>query len=263
VPTPAAGLENLQIANTAFVTAAIRQAQIGQIVFEPRVNPRAGYLLCNGAELSRTTYAALWATVLTGGVIFQESDWKAAYWGGFGYGPGGTNGTTFRIPELRGEFLRCHDFGRGRDSGRPWPGHFQGGQNASHAHGAYADAVGDHAHGGVSDYIGNHGHSGSTYGAGYHEHGLPNIGTAQAGTDNGGTGVSSSNQYGGSGRPPANAYAVGDHAHALAIDGNGNHQHGLTIYGAGNHTHGIHVNADGGNEPRPHNVSIGAFLRVI
>jgi hypothetical protein len=261
-PTAPAGAEDLRLANTAFVTAAIRAAQLGIIVFEPRLTPRAGYLLCNGVELSRTTYAALWAAVQAGGLVFQDSDWKAAYWGGFSYGTGGVNGTTFRIPELRGEFLRCHDFGRGRDSGRPYPGHFQGGQNASHAHGGAVAAVGDHVHGAWTDAQGYHAHSGSTYGAGYHDHGQPNAGSAQAGSDNGGVGVAVATGYGTS-RTQGNVYAVGDHAHSLAIDANGSHGHNVGIGGAGTHAHGLTIYADGGNEPRPHNVSIGAFLRVI
>ena len=46
-----------------------------------------GFLLCNGAAVSRTTYAALFAVIGTS----------------FGSGDGST---TFNIPDLRGEFLR-------------------------------------------------------------------------------------------------------------------------------------------------------------
>lgn len=46
-----------------------------------------GFLLCNGAAVSRTTYAALFAVIGTA----------------FGAGDGST---TFNIPDLRGEFLR-------------------------------------------------------------------------------------------------------------------------------------------------------------
>lgn len=58
-----------------------------------------GYLVANGAAISRTTYAALFAVV------------------GTTYGAGdGT--TTFNLPDLRGEFIRSWDGGRGIDSGR-------------------------------------------------------------------------------------------------------------------------------------------------
>jgi len=47
----------------------------------------SGWLLCNGSEVSRTTYAALFAAI-------------ASAWG---YGD---NSTTFNLPDLRGRFLR-------------------------------------------------------------------------------------------------------------------------------------------------------------
>jgi phage-related tail fiber protein len=59
----------------------------------------SGYLKANGAGVSRTTYAALFAAIGTT----------------FGAGNGST---TFNLPDLRGEFLRGWDDGRGVDSGR-------------------------------------------------------------------------------------------------------------------------------------------------
>lgn len=56
----------------------------------------AGYLLCNGAAVSRATYAALYAAIGT-------------VWG---YGD---NSTTFNIPDMRGRFPRGRDGGAGRD----------------------------------------------------------------------------------------------------------------------------------------------------
>lgn len=58
-----------------------------------------GYLKCNGAAISRTTYAALFDAIGTT----------------FGVGDGAT---TFNLPDLRGEFVRGWDDGRGIDSGR-------------------------------------------------------------------------------------------------------------------------------------------------
>lgn len=57
-----------------------------------------GYLRCNGAAVSRTTYAALFAAI------------------GTRYGAG-NGSTTFNLPEVRGEFPRFWDDGRGVD---PW-----------------------------------------------------------------------------------------------------------------------------------------------
>ena len=73
-----------------------------------------GYLECNGAAVSRTTYSALFAVI------------------GTTYGSG-NGSSTFNVPDLRGEFIRGFDNGRGVDSGRS-VATSQGGQNASHNH---------------------------------------------------------------------------------------------------------------------------------
>ena len=73
-----------------------------------------GYLECNGAAVSRTTYSALFAVI------------------GTAYGAG-NGSSTFNLPDLRGEFIRGFDNGRGVDSGRN-VATSQGGQNASHDH---------------------------------------------------------------------------------------------------------------------------------
>lgn len=74
----------------------------------------AGWLKCNGAQVSRTAYAALFAAIGTT----------------YGVGDGAT---TFNLPELRGEFLRALDDGRGIDTGRAI-GSAQAGQMPSHGH---------------------------------------------------------------------------------------------------------------------------------
>mgnify|MGYP000025226612 CR=1 FL=1 len=58
-----------------------------------------GWLKANGALVSRSAYAALFAVIGTT----------------FGAGDGST---TFALPDLRGEFVRSLDDGRGVDSGR-------------------------------------------------------------------------------------------------------------------------------------------------
>lgn len=59
----------------------------------------SGWLECDGATVSRTTYATLFTAIGTT----------------FGVGDGST---TFKLPDLRGEFIRGWDDGRGIDSGR-------------------------------------------------------------------------------------------------------------------------------------------------
>tara|TARA_R100000773_G_scaffold38284_1_gene33418 strand:- start:117 stop:1265 length:1149 start_codon:yes stop_codon:yes gene_type:complete len=75
----------------------------------------AGYLECNGAAVSRTTYSALFALI-------------GEYYGA------GNGSTTFNLPDLRGEFVRGFDNGRGVDSGRSL-GTLQTADNNSHSHG--------------------------------------------------------------------------------------------------------------------------------
>jgi phage-related tail fiber protein len=58
-----------------------------------------GWLECNGSEISRTTYANLFSKI---GTIYGDGD--------------GVN--TFNIPDLRGEFIRGWDSGKGIDSNR-------------------------------------------------------------------------------------------------------------------------------------------------
>lgn len=71
----------------------------GEVVFFARNTPPIGFLKANGAAISRTTYAALFAVVGTT----------------FGIGDGAT---TFNLPDLRGEFIRGWDDGRGVDTQR-------------------------------------------------------------------------------------------------------------------------------------------------
>ncbi|WP_151946586.1 phage tail protein [Aliarcobacter butzleri] len=70
-----------------------------------------GYLLCNGQEVSRTTYKDLFDVIGT------------TY--------GSTTGTTFKVPDLRGEFIRGFDGGRGVDSGRTFGSWQKGTANAA------------------------------------------------------------------------------------------------------------------------------------
>lgn len=59
----------------------------------------AGWLACNGSTVSRSAYPALFAAV---GVVYGTGD----------------GSTTFGLPDLRGEFIRGADAGRGVDAGR-------------------------------------------------------------------------------------------------------------------------------------------------
>lgn len=78
------------------------------------IAPVGGYILANGAELTRADYPCLWDYAQQSGMIVAEAD-RTGFEGSFTTG----NGTsTFRIPDLRGEFLRVLDNGRGADPSR-------------------------------------------------------------------------------------------------------------------------------------------------
>lgn len=72
---------------------------VGQVCFFAMASAPSGFLVCDGSAVSRTTYAELFAAI------------------GTLYGAG--NGTsTFNLPDLRGEFIRGVDGGRGVDPSR-------------------------------------------------------------------------------------------------------------------------------------------------
>lgn len=85
-----------KLASTAQTALAV---PVGTVLYVARSTAPDGYLKCNGAAVSRTTYAALFAVIGTT----------------FGAGNGST---TFNLPDLRGEFVRGWDDGRAVDSGR-------------------------------------------------------------------------------------------------------------------------------------------------
>jgi hypothetical protein len=255
--TPAAGDSSKRVATTEFVVAAIASALVGAIVLEVRTTARAGFLKLNGALLNRADYPALWAYAQASGAIVAEASWSANNWGCFSTGNGST---TFRIPELRGEFLRCWDDARGADANRGI-GTYQGSQNIWHAHGASAAAVGDHVHSAWTDSQGWHGHHGNTYAIGDHQHVLDQPVPQYVVDSDRGVGNSSNFSIDSGARYPYTGWN-GSHGHGFDTDGAGTHGHNVGIGGAGNHTHGITVNGDGGGEARPRNVALLAMIRA-
>jgi len=71
----------------------------GHVMFFAASTAPAGYIKANGATISRATYAALFLAI---GEVYGAGD----------------GSTTFALPDLRGEFLRGFDDGRGADLGR-------------------------------------------------------------------------------------------------------------------------------------------------
>ena len=105
-------------ATPAAVRAAMQEASqatpIGTIAYFAGDSAPAGWLKANGAQVSRSVYANLFAAISTR----------------FGAGNGST---TFTLPDLRGVFLRGFDDGRGFDGGRVL-GSLQNHNLAEHRH---------------------------------------------------------------------------------------------------------------------------------
>ena len=104
--TPAAVRAAMQAASQATAT--------GTIAYFAGDSAPAGWLKANGAQVSRSVYANLFAAISTR----------------FGAGNGST---TFTLPDLRGVFLRGWDDGRGFDGGRVL-GSLQNHNLAEHRH---------------------------------------------------------------------------------------------------------------------------------
>lgn len=85
------------VVNQLGINALLPSFPPGMIMPFGAANAPTGFLICNGAAVSRTTYAALFAVLGT-------------TWGS------GDGSTTFNLPDLRGVFLRGLDSGRGRDT---------------------------------------------------------------------------------------------------------------------------------------------------
>lgn len=96
LPDAAAARTNLGVYSKA---EADQKAPVSAVMGFLRTTAPTGWLKCNGAAVSRTTYADLFAVI------------------GTTYGAG-NGSTTFNLPDFRGEFPRFLDDGRGIDTGR-------------------------------------------------------------------------------------------------------------------------------------------------
>lgn len=104
----------LQISGGKLISAS---SPVGSVIMFAGKTAPLGYLKADGSAVSRATYVELFTAIGTS----------------FGAGDGST---TFNLPDLRGEFLRGWDDGRGVDVGRSF-GSNQNDDFKSHSHGTY------------------------------------------------------------------------------------------------------------------------------
>ena len=88
-------------------------ASVGSIIWHAAPTPPVGYLECNGASVSRSQYPELFEVIGT--------QW------------GAVDDNSFNLPDLRSEFVRGWDHGRGIDVGRPF-GTYQVDSLSAHFH---------------------------------------------------------------------------------------------------------------------------------
>ena len=167
----------------------------------------AGYLECNGAAVSRSTYSGLFSVI------------------GTTYGSG-NGSSTFNLPDLRGEFVRGFDNGRGVDSGRSINSP-QGSANQSHNH--------------------SYGNNGITVSGANHNHSIRKINLQPS--------IANVAITLGSGQSYQIGYATNDGGNTnQAVLNSGN----LSMSGSV----GITINNTGTNESRPRNVAMMYIIRI-
>lgn len=111
-PTPSAGDNSTKIATTAFVATAISGSILtGEVKMWPTTTAPTGYVLCNGAAISRTLYSSLFALI------------------GTTYGSG-DGSTTFNVPN----FIDRMPIGAGNLYGHGATGGSKDAVTVSHTH---------------------------------------------------------------------------------------------------------------------------------
>lgn len=107
---------NSAVNKTQFDSGLSIAAPVGAVLAFAGTSVPNGWLECNGGQVSRTTYSALFSVL---GTLYGVGD----------------GSTTFNLPELRGEFIRGYDNARGVDVSRSL-GSWQDDSFESHTHSA-------------------------------------------------------------------------------------------------------------------------------
>lgn len=213
-----------------YVCQEASQEPAGKLAYFAGVYLPPGWIEPMGQLVNRVAYSRLWNFAQRQDII-GDGNWQW-YRGRFSTG---TDASNFRLPDLRGVFLRSLDNGRGLDANRVW-GQEQDSINKQHAHG-------------VDDY--GHSHSSSMSMSGGHAH-----------------------EYwmdGGWRQPMVAQYKLGGYWTTSFEEGRGNpdwpvmslppvqdHLHQLYIASSGSN---IYVRADGGGEARPYNTALKLGLK--
>lgn len=183
--------------------AILVAAPPGQSAYFAMGGAPAGWLKENGAAVSRTAYAALFANI---GTLHGAGD----------------GSTTFNLPDSRAQFKRALDDGKGLDPGRVI-GSLAASQNLSHTHTASSAVAGAHTHTASSDTQGAHNHTiyhGDTTPDGS-DLGTPNEPRNPLNPTDSGVALTTVTSTVAGHVHGITVNAVGDHSHAITVDANG------------------------------------------
>ena len=123
---------NLEVDGSSLSESISNSVPAGTVIYSASSTVPDGYIKANGAELLKTAYSDLYDGI---GTTYGETD-----------GNGGTGTSHFRVPDLRGEFIRGWDDSAGVDSGRTF-GSSQTNSTALPNNPFGTDDPGDHTHG--------------------------------------------------------------------------------------------------------------------
>lgn len=224
----------VSVATLAQMLAAA--SPVGQIINYAGSSPPPNFLKADGSIVSRTTYAALFAVCQT---VYGAGD----------------GSTTFQLPDLRGEFIRGWDDGRGIDAGRT-RGSSQDHSTQTHTHTFNGVAVAAHTHTATSDATAMsagtpagsvaaasagtpagsissdaHTHTGTTSSSGAHTHALTDPVATTNGTGNAGLAAGATVRL-----VAISTESAGAHTHTFTTSSD-THNHTFTGSAMGTHAH--------------------------
>lgn len=232
---------------------ALARVPAGMVMHFAGADAPSGWLVCDGSAVARADYADLFSAI---GTVYGAGD----------------GSTTFNLPDLRGEFLRGLDSGRGVDADRAL-GSAQEEAYKSHTHTGSSSNTGSHTHTGSvtvnSDGAHTHTVSGTAASNGTHTHTVRWY-RSSGGSVSTATAVLESNAAGNNDNllmDLANrALSAGAHSHTVSgsAASNGAHTHtgSVSLASSADHTHAVTVAASGGAETRPRNVAMLPCIKV-
>ena len=271
IGTDSPGDNKLKVDGNLDVTGSISPL-VGMVCFFAKTTAPTGWLSCSGQFISKTSYSNLYSVI------------------GDTYG---SNSTQFKLPDLRGNFIRClNTTSSGTDTNRtlsqfqdfstgpPQQTAFTAESGGSHTHAATTSSAGGHNHTASTASAGNHNHSASSGNSGAHRH-SQGYWYNYAGSAYGGwhdprmwAGAFSVGSWGASVYTTGNANeggkVVGHHSHSVSVSNGGSHSHSVTVDSAGSHSHDVNIgqvtghnhNIGGGDsETRPKNYALLACIK--